>query len=162
MVTLKGKPSGRKLVKQLSDGGRTVLNSTSYYCIELYYTTKGELNMRGITYGELVRARGKLWLSEQSVLPEDYDRHYMYLHKWDYIHVYDHKGELKFKGYYVSVNNINRNCLYYAHDNTSTVPKKGLTISKKDTVRKYDIDVLGRKGGELECGAPLSSITEKN
>lgn len=161
-VTLKGKPSGRKLVKQLSDGGRTVLDSTKYYCIEFYYNTKGELNMRGITYGELVRARGKLWLSEQSVLPEDYDRHYMYLHKWDYIHVFDRKGELKFKGYYVSVFNINQGKLCYALDTTSTLPKKALSISRKDTIAKYDIDILGNKGGELERGAPLSSITEKN
>ena len=118
--------------------------------------------MRGITYGELVRAGGKLWLSAQSVLPDGYARHHMYLHKWDYIHVYNRNGMLKFKGYYVSAYNINQGSLYYALENTATMPRKALSISRKDTIIKYDIDILGKKGGELECGAPLLSITERS
>lgn len=161
-VTLKSKPQGRKLIKHLADGGVTVLDSTSYYCIELYHDTKGDLQMRGITYGELVRKDGKLWLSADSKLPENYGKHYMYLQKWDYIKVINKKDELKFKGYFVSTYNINQGLLYYALDTTATLPRKALSIAKKDKVYKYEIDVLGKMGGEIECGEPLSSITERS
>lgn len=161
-ITLKSKPQGRKLIKNLPDGGATVLDSTSYYCIELYKNQNGELKMRGITCGELVRAGGKLWLSEQSYLPEDYAEHCMYLRKWDYIKVIDRKGKLKFQGYFVSTYNINQGMLYYALNTTATLPKKALSISRKDKIYKYEVDILGKMGGEVKCGEPLLSITERS
>ena len=161
-VTLKEKPQGRLLIKNIKDGGSTVLDSTSYYCIELYKDKKGDLQMRGITYADLVRADGKLWLSEQCVTPDDYAEHYMYLQKWDYIVVHDKKGEEKFRGYFVSTFNINQGKLYYAKNVTALIPKKALSIAKKDTIQKYEISILGKMGGEVKCGEPLLSITERN
>ena len=36
-----------------------------------------------------------------------------------------------------------------------------LSIVKTDSVKKIYIDLLGKKGGEISCGEPLLSITEK-
>ena len=161
-VTLKSKPQGRKLIKHLADGGVTVLNSTSYYCVELYFDSKEKVRMRGITYGELVRKDGKLWLSADSKLPENYSKHYMYLFSWDYIKILNDKGEIKFSGYFVSAKNVNRSLIRRAGDATVTMEDSPISIAQKDRVHKYEIDVLGKMGGEIECGEPLSSITERS
>ncbi len=166
-VTLKAAPGYTyKLEKKIPENGTTVLNAANYYCVELYYDKRGGLNMRGITYGELVRTDGKLWLSEQSILPEDYERHYMYLHKWDYITIYDNSGTCKFSGYYTSVYDIKSNRICYAFNATETAKAKsgkavGKTISKSDRTVKRNVDILGKMGGEIKCGVPLLSITER-
>ena len=152
---------GKILDKTIADGGHTLLNAQNYYCIELYEDTSGKLNMRGITYADLVKSGGKLWLAERCVTPEGYAHHKMYLFKWDYVEVTDKNHRQKFKGYVVGAFNVNQKQLYYAYDNTPTRARKALTISKGDSVRKYTIDLLGKKGGEIRCGEPLLSITEK-
>lgn len=164
-VTLREKPQGRHLIKNLSDGGSTVLDSISYYCIELYKDKKGDMQMRGITYADLVRADGRLWLSENCVQPDDYAEHYMYLHKWDYIVITDRKGHLKLEGYYVTPKNVNRNLIRYALTTTATLDTP-ISITPKDKVQKFYIDILGKRiariGDDEKCGEPLSSITERN
>ena len=151
---------GNILDKTIADGGHTLMNAQNYYCIELYRDKAGKLNMRGITYADLVKSDGKLWLAERCVTPADYAKHEMYLFKWDYIEVTDKKGNLKFRGYVVGSYNVNRKLLYCAFDNTQT-REKPLSIVKTDSVKKIYIDLLGKKGGEISCGEPLLSITEK-
>ena len=162
-VTLmdKDKYGGKLLNKVIDNSNHTVMNAQNYYCIELYQDTSGKLNMRGITYADLVKSGGKLYLSERCVMPDDYVEHIMYLYKWDYIEVTAKDGNRKFHGYAVGSFNVNQRLLCYAFDNTQRLPKKALTISKEDKVKKYSIDLLGKKGGEISCGEPLLSIREK-
>lgn len=160
-VTFKSAAKGRRITKGLPDGGHTVYDATNYYCIELYKTKTGTLNMRGIAYSDLVVSGGKLWLSENCRTPDDYGRYYMYLFPWDYIRVFDKNGKEKFSGYYVSVFNINENRVCFAHNNTPCVARKAVSISKNDSVTKYSIDIFGKIGGEIKCGEQLLSITEK-
>ena len=49
----------------------------------------------------------------------------------------------------------------YSLKNTPTMKKKAFGISGKDTVRKYDINILGKLGGEIKCSEPWSLISEK-
>ena len=106
---------GKPLEKTIDDSNHTVMNAQNYYCIELYQDTTGKLNMRGITYADLVKSGGKLYLNERRI--------------------------------------------YFAFDNTQR--QKPMTISREDKVKKYSIDLLGKKGGEISCGEPLLSIREK-
>ena len=152
---------GKPLEKAIDDRNHTVMNAQNYYCIELYQDTSGKLNMRGITYADLVKSGGKLYLSERCVTPDDYAEHVMYLYKWDYIEVTDKDGDPKFHGYVVGSWNVNHRQVGFAFDNTQRLPRKPLTISKEDKVRKISIDLLGKKGGEISCGEPLLSIREK-
>ena len=63
---------------------------------------------------------------------------------------------------------INNNRLYITRGNSSKTinnPNESETcsIGKKDIVKKYEIDILGKKSGEIKkCGEPLSLLAEKN
>ena len=78
----------------------------------------------------------------------------MYVYKNEYIEVTDRNGRIKEKsGVFVSVVNINQMNLCMARYNTPNNSRKPLSVSKKDSVRKYYYDILGRRGGEVKsCG----------
>lgn len=145
------------VVKLDTLGNENILTASKYYCIELYETADGKNNLRGIRYADLIKRDKKLYL--QCEYPEDYKQHKMYLFANDYIEVYNGKGVKKFEGYYKSVFNINQNQLYIAIKNNNMT--NGKFFGQKDTVKKYSIDLLGHKGGEVKCSVPFMLLKEK-
>ena len=71
-------------------------------------------------------------------------------------------------GYYFSLKNSSRNELYMSKGNTrrklnNVKENEVCSITKKDTVKKFEIDILGKKLGEVKkYGEPLSLLPEKN
>lgn len=153
----KAKRKDSSLVKLDSLGNENILTASKYYCIELYETIDGKNNLRGIRYADLVKRDKKLYLKYP--VPADYKQHKMYLFADDYIEVFDGKGKMKFTGYYNSVHNINQKKLWVKFNNTNILVDKG--IAKNDTIKKYSIDILGHKGGEIRCSVPFMLLTEK-
>jgi len=51
--------------------------------------------------------------------------------------------------------------MFYGKRNNESEAIDNLSIASTDIVRKYEIDILGRKGGEIKCSEPLSLIREK-
>ncbi len=153
----KSKRKESSLAKIDTLGNENILTASKYYCIELYETTEGKNNLRGIRYADLTKRGKKLYLKYP--YPEDYKQHKMYLFANDYIEVFDGKGKLKFAGYYRSVHVINRATLYCYSNNSND--RKDCIIGKKDTVKKYNIDILGHKGGEIKCSVPFMLLAEK-
>ncbi|WKY44899.1 type II CRISPR RNA-guided endonuclease Cas9 [Eubacteriaceae bacterium ES2] len=170
-VTLKGqkvnqvsvveKPITNYYRKEISEDNYSVLGGMKYHCVEVYKNQNGETSIWGLKYTDIVNRDKKLWV-KQGVLPEDYSEHMMYLFKNDYIEVIDKKGEVKFSGFYKSIFNINESRLCYSLDTKPLQKKKAVTISKTDKVTKYEITLLGNKGGEIKCTEPLSLIPAKN
>ena len=146
--------------KEISANNYSLIGGMNYYIVELYLNSKGLKSTWGIKYTDIVNKDKKLWIKE-SALPPDYSTHIMYLFKNDYIEVFNKKGEKKFSGFYKSIFNINESRLSYALDTKPLQKKKAITISKTDTIKKYDIDILGNKGGEIKCSVPLSLIAAK-
>ena len=138
-------------------GNMNYYDAASYYCVELYETVDGKNNLRGIRYADLRKQNKKLYLTAEN--PADYKQHKMYLFANDYIEVIDAKGKVKFIGYYKSVHNINTRRLWMNNNNNNS--SCDLTISVKDTVKKYNIDILGKIGGEVKCSAPFMLLREK-
>ena len=153
----KAKRKDSSLVKLDTLGNENILTASKYYCIELYETKDGKNNLRGIRYADLIKRDKKLYLKYP--YPEDYKQHKMYLFANDYLEVFDGKGKLKFAGYYKSVHVINRATLYCCITNSNI--RQDCIIGKKDTIKKYSIDILGHKGGEIKCSAPFMLLTEK-
>lgn len=149
--------NGVPLAKIDTLGNANWYDSSSYYCIELYETVDGKNNLRGIRYADLIKRDKKLYLKYP--YPEDYKQHKMYLFANDYLEVFDGKGKLKFAGYYRSVHNIKVRRLCVMFKNNSKIGD--LTVGKNDIVKKYSIDILGHKGGEIKCSAPFMLLTEK-
>lgn len=151
-------------VKHISDNNYSVLDDSCYYCVEVYKTANNKTKICGIKRNDLVKKNKKLYLKPTYKMPEDYYKHIMYLFKGDYITV---KGARNVRsGYYFSVCNINQNALYISKNN-SRYTKKGrgeyTTIGEKTEIKKYNVDILGKKGGLIEkCGEPLSYLPEKN
>lgn len=143
-VTILRTPRGKHYTKRISDTDSAVLDATSYYCIELYRDKKGNLKVLGITYSDLKKKDRKLYLADHFKYPDDYAKHVMYLHKWDYIRIEDKNGNLKFSGYYVAVSCINSGRIYYANDTTATASTGSIGFSKTDTVTKHPVDILGK------------------
>lgn len=145
--------------KQIDDDNYSYLGMLKYYCIEVYEDQKGNTKTYGIRYVDIVRKNKKLYLKD-SALPSDYCKHIMYLFKNDYIKVFNKKdNSLKFEGFYQAVKNINQGRYYFKSNNRSDSELK--TIGEKDIVKKYDVSILGRIGGEIKCSEPLSLISEK-
>lgn len=142
--------------KTISDNNYTILGGLNYYCVEVYKDHKGNTRLWGIRYVDIKHKDKKLYVMRER-LPKDYCSHVMYLFKNDYIRIYK-DGKIKFEGYYKSVYNINQAQLYYSKKNSPTEPRKCISISRKDDIRKISIDILGRLGGEVRCSEPLSLI----
>lgn len=147
--------------KTISEDNYSILGGLNYYCVEVYKDHKGNTRIWGIRYVDIIHKDKKLYVIKER-LPKDYCRHVMYLFKNDYIRIYNKDGKIKFEGYYKSVYNINQASLYYSKRNSPTEPRKCITISRKDDIKKIHVDILGRLGGEVKCSAPLSLISEKN
>lgn len=135
----------------------TVIPDNKYYCVEVYKDEEGFTRVRGIRRSNVVKKDGKLYLNCQN--PEGYKEHIMYLFKNDYIEIRDDKGNIKIEGYYQSIKAITRCQFYIIKNNSAMADIK--TISAKDTVTKYNVDILGRKGGEIKCGGHSLSILPK-
>lgn len=158
-VKIKEKAPSAYMAKDISDNNRSYLDISSYYCVEVYSDAEGKTHTTGIPYAFLKTIGGKLFLSERYSKPADYDKHIMYLFQNDYLTVYNNKNEIKFRGYFRSVKSINRSVFYC---NLNTCPKDEIcSISTKDTVTKYSVDILGKMGGKIRCGEPLLSAEEK-
>lgn len=149
--------SSSSAVKLDTLGNENMLDARKYYCLELYKNVKGELRVRGIRFVDLKKQDKKLYLVVD--YPEDYREHIMYLFMCDYVRIFNKKGELKFEGYYRSVHSINRVDLYFNHNNTSEHVSK--TIAKKDVVKKFAVDILGKVGGEIKCSEPFMLLKAK-
>lgn len=152
-VTLTGDEWRNPYYKETPESGKTALDVREYWCVELYRNEKGELQMRGIMKADVKQEGKKLVL--QTPPPADYAAHVMYLFPYEYVVVTKSNGEEKYRGFYKSVKNINTGALYYIVQNSPFNINKYMCISKKDTVCKYAVSLLGRLGGEVTCGAPL-------
>ena len=159
-VTL-GKQLNNFYVKKISANNRSVLETSKYYCTEIYRTLEGQLTMRAIRRIDIVRKDKKIWL--KCPYPADYAEHVMYLFKNDYIRVVAIDGTEQ-EGYYQNVADAAGHKISVIPANRVEKRAPRITISKTKTkeIHKYDIDILGRKGGEIRCGAPLSLLPEKN
>lgn len=152
----KNEIKGAFIEKIDSLGNVNILDAKEYYCAELYKNLQGQTILRGIRYVDLQKKNKKLYII--SSYPEDYKKHIMYLFANDYIKVFDKDGKIKFNGYYKSIKNVNRNAIYYKNNNSNILEEK--TISKKDVVKKYFVDILGKIGGEIKCSVPFLSLEE--
>ncbi len=137
-------------------GNANILDTKEYYCVEIYKNQQNQTMMRGIRFVDLKKKNKKLYLI--APYPEDYKQHIMYLFANDYIKVFDSKGQLKFSGFYKSIKSINENRIYCKNNNCSISENK--TIAKKDTIKKYYIDILGKIGGEIKCSVPFLSLKD--
>ena len=74
--------------------------------------------------------------------------------------------KIKRRGFYLSIKCTNQNCIYITKGNSSrklnnVKENETCKIAQNDRIRKYYIDILGKKGGEIkECGEPLSLLPE--
>ena len=139
----KNEIKGAFIEKIDSLGNVNILDAKEYYCAELYKNLQGQTILRGIRYVDLQKKNKKLYII--SSYPEDYKKHIMYLFANDYIKVFDKDGKIKFNG-------------YYKNNNSNILEEK--TISKKDVVKKYFVDILGKIGGEIKCSVPFLSLKD--
>lgn len=144
--------------KNIDDNNYGYLGGLKYYCIEVYKNVDGKTKTHGIRYVDMVKKNKKLYQKQES-LPADYSEHMTYLFHNDYIKVYNGKNELKFEGFYKSVHSITRSLFYFQSRNLA--PKTDVSIKNKDIVKKYNINLLGKLGGEIKCSEPWSLISEK-
>jgi len=155
-LKIKVKKANDVFVKQINDKNNTILDVRKYYCIEIYKTKGNKTAARGIKYTDITKEEKRLYL--KSLYPEDYEEHIMYLFKNEYIEISKPNGDTKFAGNYCSVKNINNGVLWMKEINKPAA--QAVSIAQSDTLKKYAIDVLGKKGGEIKCSVPLSSIKE--
>lgn len=141
--------------KQISAENYTVLGNLKYYCVEIYQDIKGTNRCRGIRYIDLVKRDKKLYLKEQEP-PTGYQRHIMYLFAGDYIEAFDKDGVCYLRGTYRSVDTIQKQCFNFKCGNA--VDPIRIAVKTKGVIKKYSVDLLGHKGGEIKCSVPLSSI----
>ena len=159
--------------KNISDGNISYLDNSCYYCVEVYKTKSGKTNLTGIKRTDIVKKNGKLYLKPDYQYPEDYAEHTMYLFKGDYIEISQKNAktktdEVKRRGFFFSINNINQNSLCITRGNSRKNLKninrpETCSIAQKDKIEKFDIDILGKKGGAVsKCGEPLSLLPESD
>ena len=138
-------------------GNENILSANKYYCIEIYKDKQNKTAFRGIRYVDLVKRNKKLYLVTPN--PEDYQEHVMYLFANDYMRICDENNGLKYEGYYRSTKNVNRNLLYIRSNNSNS--DEIVSITKKDKVKKYNVDILGNLGGEVKCSEPFMLLIEE-
>ncbi|MBQ7106650.1 MAG: hypothetical protein IJN93_03945, partial [Clostridia bacterium] len=105
-----------------------------------------------------VKKNKKLYLA--TPLPENYKEHVMYLFANDYVRIFDGNNKLKFEGYYRSVKALTRSQLYFRSNNN--VFDEVVAITRKAMVKKYNVDILGKQGGEVKCSVPFMLLPEKD
>lgn len=164
-VTVMSPTPARYLKKEISENNFTLMDDRSYYCVELFKNSKGELNVQGIAMSDLVKKNGKLWLKPDFVMPKDYCTHVMYLFPGDYLRIYKSNGQVKFEGYYRSVFNTNQK--QFCNIKNNSVNKTPFHLAAKDKCIKLNVDILSKISGEnngdgIKCGEPLTLLREKN
>lgn len=158
--------SGKNSVKTIGENNSTVLNDSRFYCVDVYRTCNDETNLNFIKYTDLLKRNNHLYLRSDYRYPDDYAMHEMYLFRGDYIEIT--KKNIIRCGYYFSLKDSSKNELYISKGNTrrklnNMKEKEVCSITKKDTVQKFEIDILGKKLGEVKkYGKPLSLLPEKN
>ena len=158
--------SGKNSVKTIGENNSTVLNDSRFYCVDVYRTCNDETNLNFIKYTDLLKRNNHLYLRSDYRYPDDYAMHEMYLFRGDYIEIT--KKNIIRCGYYFSLKDSSKNELYMSKGNTrrklnNMKENEVCSITKKDTVKKFEIDILGKKLGEVKkCGEPLSLLPEKN
>lgn len=158
--------SGKNSVKTIGENNSTVLNDSRFYCVDVYRTCNDETNLNFIKYTDLLKRNNHLYLRSDYRYPDDYAMHEMYLFRGDYIEIT--KKNIIRCGYYFSLKDSSKNELYMSKGNTrrklnNMKEKEVCSITKKDTVKKFEIDILGKKLGEVKkYGEPLSLLPEKN
>ena len=142
--------------KEIGSGNYSNIGGLKYYCVEVYRDKEGYTRIRGVRFVDVVRKNKKLYIRAETI-PEDYAEHIMYLFPGDYIEIYNSADKtFKNKGVYRSVYDINASRLCYYTSNIAGI--SNFTLNKRDIIRKYDLSILGMKGGEIKCSAPLSLI----
>ena len=158
--------SGKNSVKTIGENNSTVLNDSRFYCVDVYRTCNDETNLNFIKYTDLLKRNNHLYLRSDYRYPDDYAMHEMYLFRGDYIEIT--KKNIIRCGYYFSLKDSSKNELYISKGNTrrklnNMKENEVCSITKKDTVKKFEIDILGKKLGEVKkYGEPLSLLPEKN
>lgn len=164
-VSLKEVPVSNYYIKNIDGHHFSVLGMPKYYCIEIYKDKKGDIGIWGIRYVDVANKEGKLYL--KIALPADYDHHILYLQKGDYVELKTAKGK-GITGFYQNVANVKQRKIRLMPVNSASGPIVK-NISKHSFIRKYEIDILGRKGGLIReerkrfpCFEPLLLRMEKN
>ena len=139
--------------KVISDNNKSILDARNYYCLELYKNIDDGISLRGIRYVDLKKQYKKLCINVPC--PKDYKNHIMYLFSNDYIAIFDKNNNLKFNGYYKGLKSVNNRFIYVKNNNSNLSEYK--TIGKKDIIKKYYVDILGKIGGEIKCSVPFLS-----
>lgn len=139
--------------KVISDNNKSILDARNYYCLELYKNIDDSISLRGIRYVDLKKQYKKLCINVPC--PKDYKNHIMYLFSNDYIAIFDKNNNLKFNGYYKGLKSVNNRFIYVKNNNSNLSEYK--TIGKKDIIKKYCVDILGKIGGEIKCSVPFLS-----
>ena len=158
--------SGKNSVKTIGENNSTVLNDSRFYCVDVYRTCNDETNLNFIKYTDLLKRNNHLYLRSDYRYPDDYAMHEMYLFRGDYVEIT--KKNIIRCGYYFSLKDSSKNELYISKGNTrrklnNMKEKEACSITKKDTVKKFEIDILGKKLGKVKkYGKPLSLLPEKN
>lgn len=161
-VTIKRSKIENPFYKVISENNKTALAANNYYCTEIYEDDKHNTCLRGIRRVDITKRNKKIFLSCE--YPKNYAKHIMYLFKNEYIEVWDKKGDYKFKGFFKFATILGgyQQRIVGAKLNKPYKPAEDyFTLSKTDTIEKYHIDLLGRKGGKVKCGEPLSLLKEK-
>ena len=169
----KNKADDNCYVKNIGEDNISFMDDFCYYCVEVYTTKSGKTSLLGIKRTDIVKKDKKLYLKPYYKYPEDYAEHIMYLFKGDYIEISQkiaksNTEKVKRRGFYFSTKSVNKNRIYMTNENSRRNLKnvnetENCIIAQKDIIKKYDIDILGKKGGEIkECGEPLSLLPEND
>ena len=65
---------------------------------------------------------------------------------------------MKFEGYYRNVRAMTRNLLNVRNSNETK--DVSIYVTQKDVFKKYNVDVLGKLGGEVKSSVPFKLISE--
>ncbi len=151
------KRKASSIVKVDTLGNENILSANKYYCVEIYKDKEDRTAFRGIRYVDFVKKDKKLYLTVP--YPENYLKHIMYLFPNDFIKIFDKQGILKFAGYYRSVRAVTRSLLNVRNGNENK--DFAYYVTRKDVFKKYDVDVLGKLGGEVKSFKPFMMLEER-
>ena len=147
-VSIKGMPVSNYYKKSINETNYSILGVPKYYCVEVYTNSKGQTQIWGLRFVDMISYEGKLYLKD-GVRPADYARHVMYLFPGEYIEV-EKKGKIVYEGTYQNVYNINQGTLRIKVKNTNAL--KQISIGNKAGVFKYAISLNGCKSGAVKEG----------
>ena len=147
-VSVREKPVSNYYKKKISDTNYTILGVPKYYCVEIYKNDKGQTQLWGLRYVDMVSYQGKLYIKE-GVRPADYKEHEAYLFPGEYMEV-EKNGEIVYEGNYQNVYNINQRKLGIKPTNVSMI--QVISIARNAKVSKYDISINGCRKGIIHEG----------